>query len=113
MRTGKGWDRFYRVIARIPRGKVATYSQVAAWSGAPRSARHVGYALAALHATGHAIPWQRVLGARPRGHAAVTIKDPLGAALQRRLLEREGVRFDSRERVVLATYGWTGPRRRK
>ena len=112
MRTGKGWDRFYRTIVRIPSGRVATYSQIAAWSGAPRSARHVGYALAALTGTAHGIPWQRVLGARPRGHAAITIKDPVGAALQKHLLEQEGVELDARERISLERFGWRGPRRR-
>jgi alkylated DNA nucleotide flippase Atl1 len=42
------WASFYRIVRRIPRGRVATYAQVAMLAGRPRSARHVGYALAAL-----------------------------------------------------------------
>ena len=59
------------------------------------------------------VPWQRVVGARPRGLASVTIKDPIGAAIQRKLLEAEGVRFDARQRIALAEFGWPGPRRNR
>ncbi len=110
----EGWRRFYVVIRRIPRGRVSTYAQVAAVAGNPRLARHVGFALAALKETEepHDVPWQRVLGARPRGRAQISIKDPVGAALQRELLLREGVELDGRDRVELAKYGWR-PRVRK
>jgi methylated-DNA-protein-cysteine methyltransferase-like protein len=102
----EGWSVFYRVIRRIPRGRVSTYGAVAAIAGRPRSARHVGFALAALQAGAHDVPWQRVLGGRGRHFAAVTIRDPVGGALQRELLEREGVRFDERGRVDLDVFGW-------
>lgn len=100
------YERFYRVVRRIPRGKVATYGQVAALAGLPRGARLAGYALSALRGTAHDVPWQRVLGARGRGHAGVSLKDPMGAAAQRDLLEREGVALDARGRVDLARFGW-------
>ncbi|XYI00913.1 MGMT family protein [Sorangium sp. So ce1128] len=102
------WDAFYRVIRRIPVGRVCTYGAVAAMAGHPRAARHVGYALAALKETGEGarVPWQRVLGSRPRHRAAVTIKDPVGGALQRKLLEAEGVEFDDRGNVSLDRFGW-------
>ena len=100
------WVVFYRVISRIPRGRVATYAQVAMIAGRPRSARHVGYALAALRGSRHRVPWQRVLGKRGGPWAAISILDPMGAATQRLLLEREGVEFDARERVSLERYGW-------
>ncbi|HUL60648.1 MAG TPA: MGMT family protein [Anaeromyxobacteraceae bacterium] len=106
-----GWSRYYRLVRRIPRGRVATYGAVALLAGKPRGARQVGYALAALRGARHDVPWQRVLGARPRGMAAVSILDPVGAAVQRKLLEREGVEFDDRERVSLAQFGWPRPRR--
>lgn len=105
-----GWSRYYRVVRRIPRGRVSTYGDVARAAGKPRGARQVGYALAALRGAKHDVPWQRVLGARPRGLAAISILDPMGAAVQRRLLEGEGVRFDDRGRVDLGRHGW--PRRR-
>ncbi|HEY6104383.1 MAG TPA: MGMT family protein [Anaeromyxobacteraceae bacterium] len=102
----RGWSDFYAVVRRVPRGRVATYGQVALLAGRPRAARHVGYAMAALRGARHRVPWQRVMGARPRGLAAVSILDPMGAATQRLLLEREGVRFDERGRVSLAEHGW-------
>jgi methylated-DNA-protein-cysteine methyltransferase-like protein len=107
----KGWGAYYRVVTRIPRGRVATYGQVALLAGTPRAARQVGYALAALRGTRHRIPWQRVLGSRPRALAAISILDPMGSAVQRALLEAEGVEVDERGRVSLARFGWT-PRRR-
>lgn len=105
------WEDFYRVVRRIPRGRVTTYGVVAALAGHPRSARHVGFALAALKETKKrgSVPWQRVLGSRPRNRAAVTIKDPVGGALQRALLESEGVTFDTRGNVSLDRFGWAGP----
>jgi methylated-DNA-protein-cysteine methyltransferase-like protein len=108
------WELYYRVIRKIPRGKVATYGRVAEWSGKPRTARHVGYALAALGGKDRRdVPWQRVLGTRGKGFAVVTIRDPMGGAVQRQLLEREKVRFDERGRIDLARFGWPGPSRRR
>jgi len=62
------YQRFYRVVRRIPRGRVATYGQVAALSGLPHGARLAGYALSALRGTAHDVPWQRVLGEIGRAH---------------------------------------------
>jgi methylated-DNA-protein-cysteine methyltransferase related protein len=107
----KGWQDYYAVVRRIPRGKVATYAQVALLVGRPRAARHVGYALAALRGAKHRIPWQRVLGKRSARWAGVSILDPLGAAAQRRMLELEGVVVDERGRVSLEEFGWAGPTR--
>jgi len=101
-----GWSSVYRVVRRVPRGRVTTYGVVAVLAGRPHGARQVGHALAALRGTAHRVPWQRVLGAGPRGLAAVSILDPVGAAVQRELLEREGVCFDARGRVSLREFGW-------
>ncbi len=103
----EGWAAYYRVVRRIPRGKVATYGQVAMLAGTPRAARQVGYALSALRGTRHDVPWQRVLGARPRGWAAISILDPMGSAVQRAMLEDEGVAVDGRGRVPLDRFGWS------
>src|SRR5512137_177286 len=105
------FEPFYRVARRIPRGRVATYGQVAALAGRPRAARLCGYALSALRNTVHDVPWQRVLGARGAGRAGISLRDPVGAAAQRALLEGEGVALDARGRVDLGRFGWR-PRRR-
>jgi methylated-DNA-protein-cysteine methyltransferase-like protein len=101
-----GWAVYYRIVRRIPRGRVTTYGDVALAAGKPRGARQVGFALAALRGTRHDVPWQRVLGVRPRARAAISILDPVGAAVQRRLLEEEGIRFDERDRIDLEEFGW-------
>lgn len=108
-----GWSLYYRVVRRIPRGRVATYGDVALAAGKPRGARQVGYALAALRGTVNDVPWQRVLGARPRGMAAISILDAVGAGIQRKLLEEEGVEFDERDRVSLQRFGWRRGRPRR
>jgi methylated-DNA-protein-cysteine methyltransferase-like protein len=96
------YTRIYRVVQQIPEGKVATYGQVAALAGLPGRARQVGYALNALP-EGLDIPWQRVINARGEISKRAT---PGFEKLQQRLLEREGVQFDSHGRVSLDQFGW-------
>ncbi len=92
----------YAVVRRIPSGRVATYGQIAELAGLPGHARQVGYALNALPA-GTTVPWHRVLNAR----GEVSLRSEPGAELsQRMLLEREGVRFDTRGRVALKRVAW-------
>ncbi len=100
------FQRILAVIRRIPRGRVMTYGQVAAAAGLPRGARVVGYALRGCHG---AVPWQRVVGLRRKGRAHVTIKDPVGAAVQRQMLEREGVAFTRDGAIDLERYGVGAP----
>lgn len=98
------YPRFYAVIKRIPKGKVATYGQVAALAGLPKHARHVGYALAALP-DGAKVPWQRVVNAQ----GTISRRDaPEAYERQRALLERERVLFDERGRIPLGKYRWKG-----
>jgi methylated-DNA-protein-cysteine methyltransferase-like protein len=99
--------RILAVVGRIPRGRVATYGQIAARAGLAGQARLVGYALHALP-EGTPLPWHRVLGAG--GRLSLMRSDPASALTQRLRLEREGVRFDARGRVDLTVFGWR-PRR--
>jgi methylated-DNA-protein-cysteine methyltransferase-like protein len=94
------FERIYAVIRRIPRGRVATYGQVARLAGFTNGARQVGYALHALR-EGTTVPWFRVLNAR----GASSLRNG-GDVTQRLLLEREDVRFDAGGRVSLALHGW-------
>ena len=57
------FDDVYRMVCRIPEGRVATYGQIARLTGFPRRARQVGYALAALRDQGP-VPWHRVVNAK-------------------------------------------------
>lgn len=95
--------RIYEVVRRVPRGKVATYGQVARLAGLGEHARLVGYAMAALHA-GSRVPWHRVVNAQ--GRISARSGDGEEAVLQRVLLEREGVRFDARGAIPLARFRW-------
>jgi methylated-DNA-protein-cysteine methyltransferase-like protein len=112
MRTTRRLPPFYRlvyrVVRRVPRGKVVTYGQVAAILGQPRGARAVGMALGALSSPLiDDVPWQRVINAAGR----CSHRDGFWASVQRDLLEREGVRFDRGGKVDLARTRWAGPRR--
>jgi methylated-DNA-protein-cysteine methyltransferase related protein len=106
-RTGDGaYRRIYAVVRRIPRGRVASYGQVARLAGLPGHARQVGYAMYALPA-GTTVPWHRVVNAA----GAVSRRRVPGAELtQRMLLLAEGVRFGPRGRIPLDRFGWNGRR---
>jgi methylated-DNA-protein-cysteine methyltransferase-like protein len=106
-------DRFFRrvyaQVREIPRGRVATYGQVAAFLGVPRGARAVGWALRALSAVAEtSVPWHRVVGAG----GGISPRAGLGPRVQRGLLEAEGVAFRG-GRVDLARHGILAPSRRQ
>jgi methylated-DNA-protein-cysteine methyltransferase-like protein len=91
------------VVRRIPLGWVATYGQVAAMAGMPRRARLVGRVLQRLDPTTK-IPWHRVVNAK--GEVSYSLSRNGGDVLQRRLLEKEGIRFDGRNRLNLERCRW-------
>ncbi len=94
----------HAVVRRIPRGRVATYGQVAELAGFPGGARVAGAALKTSK-PGDRLPWQRVVG--KRGNLGViAIHDPVGAAVQRGLLTDEGVVVSDRGTIALARHGW-------
>ena len=97
------YQRIYAVVRGIPRGRVATYGQIAALAGLPHAPRVAGYALHALP-PGSPLPWHRVVGAG--GRLSLARLDPGAALTQRLRLEREGVRFDARGRADLERHGW-------
>jgi methylated-DNA-protein-cysteine methyltransferase-like protein len=91
------------VIRRIPSGWVATYGQVAAMAGMPRRARLVGRVLQRLDPATK-IPWHRVVNAK--GEVSYSLSRNGGDVLQRRLLEKEGLRFDDNDRLDLERCRW-------
>jgi methylated-DNA-protein-cysteine methyltransferase related protein len=94
------YELIWSAVRRIPRGRVATYGQIAELAGLEGHARQVGYALHNLPERSD-VPWHRVVNARgeisPR-----TAGD--SHELQKMLLESEGVVFDGRGRLDLARY---------
>ena len=94
--------KIYRIVRQIPRGRVATYGQVATLAGLDGHARQVGYALHALPSS-MKVPWHRVVNARGEVSAR-TGGD--SHELQRKLLEAERVRFDERGRIDLKKSRW-------
>jgi methylated-DNA-protein-cysteine methyltransferase related protein len=99
------FQAIYAVVRRIPRGKVATYGQVALLAGLPRGARVAGRALQASSRADR-LPWQRVIGKRGPASGKISIHDPIGAAVQRQLLEAEGVIVSDAGSISLARHGW-------
>ena len=96
------YQLIYSVVRRIPRGRVATYGQVASLAGLSGQARQVGYALNALP-DGTVVPWHRVVNAAGRFSTRAT---PGGELVQQLLLEKEGVRLDARGRIPLDRLRW-------
>ncbi len=99
----------YRLVRKIPRGKVVTYGQVAAILGHPRAARAIGQALRLLpRGLLQVVPWQRVVNAS----GGISIRgDVYRPDLQRELLEAEGVRFSRGGKIDLKKTRWPGPHR--
>ncbi len=96
-------ERAIRNIKSIPRGRVATYGQIAAFAGSPRAARQV---VRLLHSSSrkHGLPWHRVINRQ----GGISLKPGQGYEIQKALLEDEGVAFDCRDRIDLSRYGWSG-----
>jgi len=93
--------RIYRVVRRIPRGRVATYGQIAELAQAS-GPRQVGYALHALPEA-HDVPWHRVVNAR----GTISLRSGLGGeAHQHALLKAEAVEFDANGRIDLDRFRW-------
>ena len=96
------YGRIYEIVRRIPRGRVATYGQVASLAGIPGHARQVGYALNALPGSSRA-PWHRVVNARGGISAR---SEPDYIQVQRAMLEEEGVEFNADGHLDLARLCW-------
>ncbi len=89
------------IIRRIPRGKVASYGQIAGLAGDPRAARQV---VRILHTQSEkrGLPWYRVINKQGR----ISLPRHGGYELQKSLLKKEGVRFNRDDVIDLARYGW-------
>ena len=101
-RTASSFFRIVvRLIKRIPHGQVATYGQIAALAGNPRAARQVAWILHSA-AEKERLPWHRVINR----NGGISLPRFGGYEIQRALLKKERVRFDSNDRINLARYQW-------
>ncbi|MDD3058962.1 MAG: methylated-DNA--[protein]-cysteine S-methyltransferase [Sphaerochaeta sp.] len=91
------FSQVYEVVSRIPYGMVASYGHIALLLGDPRQARTVGWALSQCP---EELPWHRVV--RSDGSIAEREHD----ALQRVLLEAEGICFLQSGRIDMQQYQW-------
>lgn len=96
------FDRIYNVVSKVPKGKVATYGQVALLAGNPRWARVVGYALH-VNPDPSTIPCHRIVNRHGRVAPGFAFG---GEGEQRRLLEAEGVTFTTDGMVDLKSHQW-------
>lgn len=101
-------ERVWQLVRQVPRGKIATYGQIALMLPSPAGVdfesyrafgpRWVGGAMAACPED---VPWQRVINSQGK------ISERPGAEKQRMLLEEEGIVF-VKDKVDLKKYGWRG-----
>lgn len=96
------FERIYKVVCEIPKGKVATYGQVATYAGNPRWARVVGYALHNNPAP-YVIPCHRVVN---RDGFVATAFAFGGGEAQKALLLEEGIVFEEDGHIDLSEFGW-------
>ena len=96
------FQKIYDVVCQIPKGKVATYGTVALLAGNPRWARVVGYALHNNPAP-VIIPCHRVVNREGRVAEAFAFG---GGETQRKMLEDEGIIFETDGHIDLGKYGW-------
>ena len=97
------FEHAYNVVRQIPRGRVATYGQIAAMMGEPRKARYVGFAMHASPGVAGGVPCHRVVfadGSLAPGFAFG------GPGAQRAMLEDEGVAFTPSGRVDMRRGRW-------
>jgi methylated-DNA-protein-cysteine methyltransferase-like protein len=100
--VSKTYERIYAAVKKVPKGRVATYGQIARVAGLPGHARQVGYALNALPRDLN-LAWHRVINAKGEISArAMSYYEKI----QRDLLEKEGIVFSSEGRVSLKKFQW-------
>ncbi len=95
------FDRVYKIVAKIPYGKVATYGDIAEVCGVRSAARTVGWALNGAKETG--LPCHRVVNR----YGALTGRMHFGDSdIMQDLLRSEGIEFDNEGCVILEKYLW-------
>ncbi|MBT9775312.1 methylated-DNA--[protein]-cysteine S-methyltransferase [Clostridium sp. MCC353] len=95
-------NRVYGIVAEIPRGKVASYGQIAEKAGDPQAARDVGYIMSQVP-PGSALPCHRVVN-----RTGTLAPDYVfgGKKRQRAMLEAEGITFLQDGRINMERHQW-------
>jgi methylated-DNA-protein-cysteine methyltransferase-like protein len=107
MARPSAWEEIYRMVRRIPRGRVMSYGQISQLLKRPLSARAVGWA---MNQCPDDVPWQRVVNA---AGGISTEHRSVPRDLQRRLLEAEGIRFGADGKLSMSKYRFVPKRRSK
>ena len=94
-------QRTIEIIKRIPKGKVATYGQIAAYAGSNRAARQVAYI---LHSSSRKenLPWHRVINSK----GCISLKPKHGYEIQKKQLKKERIIFKENDCIDLERYLW-------
>ena len=95
-------QRVIEVIKKIPEGRVATYGQIAVLAGNPRAARQVVRILHSSSRKEH-LPWHRVVNQQKH----ISLKPGSDYEIQKALLEKEGITFDSNDAIDFDRHLWS------
>ncbi|GAA6619375.1 MGMT family protein [Scytonema sp. NUACC26] len=98
------YENIYAIVRQIPRGRVATYGQVADLAHLYGKARLVGYALYRIDMSSSNVPWHRVVNAK--GEISYSPLRNGNDCRQKLLLEEEGIKFTSDGKINLREYLW-------
>ena len=105
------YPQVWEIVSRIPRGKVASYGQIAKMLQPPADVGAETYleygplwVSNAVASSPNEIPWQRVVNSK----GEITERDGLQAKRHQLMLEDEGVEFSPRGRIDMKKYGWNG-----
>jgi methylated-DNA-protein-cysteine methyltransferase related protein len=93
-------ERVFKIVRRIPRGRVMTYGQIAYILGEGYTPRTVGFV---MHGADADLPWHRVINSQGRCSTGRVV---LPADKQQRMLETEGVEFDDHGKCALPVFLW-------
>ena len=95
------YENVIEIIKNIPPGKVATYGEIADYAGNRRAARQVSYILNSSWKK-HNLPWHRVINSK----GGISLRRGYGYDLQKKLLKKEGIKFDKDDRIDLKKFQW-------
>ena len=95
------YQRVINIIKSIPAGKVATYGQIAEYSGNSHASRQVAYI---LHSSSRKqnLPWHRVVNSK----GSISLKPGYGYELQKEMLKGEGIIFNKNDHIDLKLFLW-------